>query len=109
MRDGVYGGRMGIWGAFPVGVVTGVVGIGGESMPLRRGKSERVIGENIGELMRAGYPREQAVAIAYDKAREGPAEVVRGERSRREERGGRIGGEVRFGGCYRRCGAGQGD
>ena len=71
MRDGVYGGRMGIWGAFPVGVVTGVVGIGGESMPLRRGKSERVIGENIGELMRAGYPREQAVAIAYDKAREG--------------------------------------
>jgi len=37
-------------------------------MPLRKGKSKRVIGENIAELRRSGYPEKQAIAIAYDKA-----------------------------------------
>ena len=37
-------------------------------MPLKRGKSDKVIGENIGELIRSGYKRSQAIAIAMSKA-----------------------------------------
>ena len=38
-------------------------------MPLKKGKSEKVIGENIGEMRRAGYPQKQAVAAALTTAR----------------------------------------
>lgn len=37
-------------------------------MPLLPGRSRRVIQANIAELIRSGRPRDQAVAIAYDKA-----------------------------------------
>lgn len=37
-------------------------------MSLRRGQSKAVISHNIRELVKAGYPRKQAVAIAYRKA-----------------------------------------
>lgn len=37
-------------------------------MPLKKGHSKKVIGENIGELIRSGRPKDQAVAIAMDKA-----------------------------------------
>jgi hypothetical protein len=37
-------------------------------MPLKKGKSNKVISENIGELMRSGKPRQQSVAIAMQKA-----------------------------------------
>jgi hypothetical protein len=37
-------------------------------MPLKRGSGKKTISKNIGELRRAGYKRDQAVAIAYDKA-----------------------------------------
>jgi hypothetical protein len=37
-------------------------------MPLKKGKSQKVISENIAELRRSGYPAKQAAAIAYDKA-----------------------------------------
>lgn len=36
--------------------------------PLKRGKSQKVIQENIRALVREGYPVKQAVAIAYAKA-----------------------------------------
>ena len=36
-------------------------------MPLKKGRSKKVISENIAELIRSGYPKDQAVAIAYDK------------------------------------------
>ena len=36
--------------------------------PLRKGKSKRVISENIGELVRSRRPVKQAVAIAFSKA-----------------------------------------
>lgn len=39
-------------------------------MPLKSGSSEKTISDNIKELIAAGYPREQAVAIALEKARE---------------------------------------
>jgi hypothetical protein len=37
-------------------------------MPLKSGKSRKVIGENIRELMNSGRPQKQVVAIAMDKA-----------------------------------------
>jgi len=39
-------------------------------MPLKSGSSQKVVSENIRELMRSGRPQKQAVAIAMDKARE---------------------------------------
>jgi hypothetical protein len=37
-------------------------------MPLKAGKSRAVIGYNIRELRRSGYPQKQAVKIALTKA-----------------------------------------
>ena len=37
-------------------------------MPLKTGKSRKVISENIRELRHSGYPQDQAVAIAFSKA-----------------------------------------
>jgi len=34
-------------------------------MPLKKGRDRKTISENIARLIREGYPRDQAVAIAY--------------------------------------------
>lgn len=38
-------------------------------MPLKSGKSKKVIGENIRAEMHAGKPQKQAIAIAMHKAK----------------------------------------
>jgi len=40
-------------------------------MPLKRGKSKKVISQNISELVHSGRPQDQAIAIAMDKAGKG--------------------------------------
>lgn len=40
-------------------------------MPLVKGKSKKIISENIAELQRSGRDKDQAVAIAYSQAGEG--------------------------------------
>lgn len=37
-------------------------------MPLKKGKSKKVIAENIREMVRAGHPANQAVAAALHNA-----------------------------------------
>ncbi|MGH9252322.1 MAG: hypothetical protein ACRD0W_22815 [Acidimicrobiales bacterium] len=37
-------------------------------MPLKKGKSKKVVSANIAELRRSGRPQRQAVAIAMKKA-----------------------------------------
>lgn len=43
-------------------------------MPLKAGKSQKVISANIAELIKAGHSRKQSVAIAMDKAGMGKKE-----------------------------------
>ena len=38
-------------------------------MPLKAGTSAKIVSDNIAELVRSGYPRSQAVAIAKEEQR----------------------------------------
>lgn len=37
-------------------------------MPLKKGSSQKVISSNIREMIKAGHPKDQAVAAAMNKA-----------------------------------------
>lgn len=37
-------------------------------MPLKKGKSDKVVGQNIRELRHSGYPEKQSIAIAMNQA-----------------------------------------
>lgn len=44
-------------------------------MPLKKGKSREVIGENIREMIDAGHPRSQAIAASLNNARKSGANI----------------------------------
>jgi hypothetical protein len=47
----------------------------GKDMPLHKGKSREVIGENIKEMEASGHPKDQAVAASLNEARESGAHI----------------------------------
>ena len=54
-------------------------------MPLKKGKSQKVVGENIKELVKSGRPKNQAIAIALDKAR-GKSNAIRKQKKTVQKR-----------------------
>ena len=44
-------------------------------MPLHKGKSKKVIGENIKEMEKSGHPKNQSVAAALNQARKSGAKI----------------------------------
>lgn len=44
-------------------------------MPLKKGTSRKVMGENYKELKKSGYPKKQRVAIMLSEARESGAKI----------------------------------
>ena len=43
--------------------------------PLKKGKSEKVIGKNISEMEKSGHPRKQAIAASLNQARKSGAKI----------------------------------
>jgi hypothetical protein len=44
-------------------------------MPLAKGKSNKTIGKNIGEMEKSGYPPKQAIAASLNQARKSGAKI----------------------------------
>lgn len=44
-------------------------------MPLKKGKSKKVISENIREMRASGHPEAQAVAVALSNARKSGSKI----------------------------------
>ncbi len=57
-------------------------------MPLHKGRSKKVIGENIFEMVNAGHPKNQAIAASLNEARKSGAKIPKkGKRHDQTKRG----------------------
>lgn len=65
-----FGGVVGefLWDIDGIKYINVFVRQGDEAMPLKKGKSKKVISENISELRHSGHPEKQSVAIAMSEA-----------------------------------------
>ena len=59
---------------------------GGDGMPLKAGKSDKVIKANIVESIKSGKPRNQAIAIALSKARGKKKNAIRKQKTSVQKR-----------------------
>lgn len=55
-------------------------------MPLKKGKSKKVISKNIKEMVRSGHPRKQAVAAALSEARKSGVKIPKPKSKQRRKR-----------------------
>lgn len=55
-------------------------------MPLKKGKSQKVISGNISEMIKSGHPRKQAIAASLNEARESGARIKKPKRTRHGKR-----------------------
>ncbi len=53
-------------------------------MPLHKGKSKKVIGENIAEMESSGHPKAQAIAASLNEARKSGAHIPHGKSKKHE-------------------------
>lgn len=61
-------------------------------MPLHKGKSRKVIGENISEMEASGHPKAQAIAASLNQARKAGAKIPDGK-TKHSKKSDRMGGD----------------
>jgi len=54
-------------------------------MPLKPGKSDKVVSRNISEMIEAGYPQKQAIAAAMNKAGRSKARQTLGKKRKKRK------------------------